>query len=306
MDSLNDTQFYVERRDYISDNFTTIFTETNEYYNALEEWMWRLEEKLGLSSKHGVVIFMLFYLILLLTLTLCVLCFYSCIIRRRHRLNSEKNKAEGRSNYTKNIQSFYSANSEFDDPEGNDEDELNFEISPIPINLMKDVLLQHDDLEESNLEETILNDDAPPVYDQGISGCSSSESSFHAPPYGAYHDAGGMKHGRNALSTFGGYEQHEMISFPNASDPKSEWVTFDDPEDACLPSDFLNDSETCVAEGESGAEMRQQLNEGDGLLNPNEKIQSSDFENADCIDVMNQPNPSPLNFSAIVASQLPS
>ena len=103
MDSLNDTQFYVERRDYISDNFTTIFTETNEYYNALEEWMWRLEEKLGLSSKHGVVIFMLFYLILLLTLTLCVLCFYSCIILRRHRLNSEKNKAEGRSNYTKNI-----------------------------------------------------------------------------------------------------------------------------------------------------------------------------------------------------------
>ena len=81
----------------------------------------------------------------------------------------------------------------------NDDDGLDFEISPIPINLMKDVLLQDDDA--SNLEETILNDDAPPVYDQGISGCSSSESSFHAPPYGASHgdDAGGMKHGRNAL-----------------------------------------------------------------------------------------------------------
>ena len=118
--------------------------------------MWRLEDKLGLSSKHGVVIFMLFYLILLLTLTLCVLCFYSCIIRRRHCLISEKNNAEGRSNYTKNIQSFYSANSEFDDPEGNDEDELNFEISPIPINLMKDVLLQDDDA--SNLEELLVQD----------------------------------------------------------------------------------------------------------------------------------------------------
>merc|ERR1712018_533825 len=97
-----------------------------------------------------------------------LLCCYSFIIKKRkHR------KHQSRSNYFKNIKSVYAVTGDIDH-QVMDENEISTDIvtSQIPLHLMKDVLLQGDDI--SNFEESTVNDDELQVYYQEGSDCFSN------------------------------------------------------------------------------------------------------------------------------------
>ena len=294
MESLNGTERFLVERNYISDDLARIQTEKIDQPNWLESLLRKLENKLGISSSHGVVIFMMLYLIILLSTTFCVLCCYSCILNRRRTQTCSKNKAGG-SNYFKNIQSFYSATAEdIDDPENaQNEPSSDSDPSSIPSHLIKDVLMQEDEV--SNLAESTVNDDELQAYDQEISDYSSNDS-FHVD----FHDGESSHYERKSEkkipSSFEGFDRHERISYP-----RKDWVKFDDDP----PSYSLNDSDLDVLEEELEVEKRQQLNEDHWLL-PSSKKRSDSInlgsENDGDLDPQILP---PLNFSAIVASQVP-
>ena len=241
---------------------------------------------------------MILYLIILLSITLCALCCYSCIVRQRRLQQRKLRNRSGKSNYVKNIQSFYSASGEVVDDDEIFENGLSGDIDPssIPSHLIKDVLLQGDDV--SNVEEPTVNDGELPAYVQERLDYSSNDS-FHFPHDDVFQS--GSKNENLPLSTFGDYAQHGKVSSGNG---QKTWVKFDDD----VPSDSLIDSDLGVLEEELEVKRRQQLNEDDGLLQSgnleNETINLG-FENDHYKEVVESHQLSPLNCSTIVASQLP-
>ena len=293
MESYNETKF-IEENSFVLYNFTVREPRPSITPNWLESWLWRLEDKLGITSTNGLVIFMILYLVFLLASTLCVICCYTCLTRRRNLHRFSKNNSN-RSNYVKNIQSFYSATAEVDEEESPEtESGDNVDLSTIPSHLIQDVLLQDGD-DISMIEDTTGNDVGLPASDLEKLDYSSFDFS-----HSHFDDVSrdGLKNEEKILP-FVNCAQNLKTSFPNA---QKNWVIFDDDS----PSGSLNDSDHDVLEEELEVKMRLELNEDDDLLPSStfdgaKSLVNLGFENEMC----DREAPHPLNFSAVVASQLP-
>ena len=289
-----DNETNIIKENFVLYNFTARESQQTNAPNWLESWVWKLEDKLGISSSHGLVIFMILYLLFLFATTLCVICCYTCLTQKRNSLRFSGGNSN-KSNYLKNIQSFYSATGEVDEDEdaGPDFGE-NIDLSSIPSHLVKDVLLQDGD-DVSIIEEPSENDVEQPTCDPERLGYSSFDSSH-------YHFDGAFRDDQKNVtksSTLMNYAGPGITSFP---DGQKNWVIFD----CDSPSGSLNDLDVS---GE-GLEVktRLELNEDEDLLpSPSfEKTKKHEMVNLGYEnDGQELDVPHPLNFSAVVASQLP-
>ena len=112
----SDNETNIIEENFMLYNFTAQESHKTNRPNWLESWIWKLEDKLGISSSHGLVIFMILYLLFLFATTLCVICCYTCLTQKRNRQRFSRSNSN-KSNYVKNIQSFYSATGEADEDE---------------------------------------------------------------------------------------------------------------------------------------------------------------------------------------------
>ena len=292
----SDNETNIIEENFMLYNFTAQESHQTNRPNWLESWIWKLEDKLGISSSHGLVIFMILYLLFLFATTLCVIWCYTCLTQRRNRQQFSRSNSN-KSNYVKNIQSFYSATGEANEDENTEPEVVdNFDLSSIPSHLIKDVLLQDGD-DVSIIEDTNGNDVEQPACDQEILGYSSFDFSH------CQFDVVSVDDRKNMMmtSTFAKFDHQRKTSYQN---DQKNWMTFDDDS----PSDSLNDSDPDVLEEGLEVKRRLELNEDDELL------QSSSFEGKMKHEMVNlgyekdaqdHDVPHPLNLSAVVASQLP-
>ena len=249
--------------------------------NWLENLLWNLENKLGISYSHLTTIIILLQLIILISITSCILCCYSNIINRRKtkKKNGNRKGDESVGNYyLDNIQSVYALAAELDE---NDNDAIRQSVetarSQAPSHLMRDVLLQCEEI--SNEDSSANDDELPSCYQPRRSDYFSNEV-FHSPcdghacPHCVEREESFPLALRNSV-------QDRMILSRSDSDRRMDWVKFDDDETHC---DFLSDSDPVVLGEQLGAEKGPQSSEDDDSLQPRNRNPKSVI---DCYQVAN-------------------
>ena len=228
--------------------------------NWIENLLWNLQNKLGISYSDLSTIIILLQLIILISTTTCILCCYSHIIKNRKTKKKKGNrKGDGSvgNYYLNNIQSVYALAAELDE---NDNDAIRQSVetarSQAPSHLMQDVLLQCEEV--SNKDSSVNDDELPSCYPPQRSDYFSNEV-FHSPC-----DGHGYPHCVEREESFPlalqNFVQDRMISSRSDSDRKMDWVKFDDHETYC---GFLSDSDPVVLGEQLGAEKGPQLSEDD-------------------------------------------